>query len=423
MGVRKTLTFYQNVFIFNYMQRIRSFIAAILVFTIASPLALAISFTDTTGTPYATAFSYLSDRGIVQGYSDGSARPYVTLNRVESLKVILDADPLMAARVQFYKRHLPSLPLFADIDQRQWYAPYIEAAFAEGLITGYPDRTFRPANTLTTEESLALLIRAQHTNTILLASAITGAGSDAWYTKYVDTAASRNIFSPTEDLYIGEAITRGQFFDLLYKMDTVKQKGLKKFNGPTGRVPVESTGGIVNAPFTQPVYVRPTAYVSSPVIPVSTPVPVATVATAVESAYFAISMPSIDIADLKVANPSDPFTSKGLLEPLQNGVGHLFAAPGAGGKAVIYGHSSGYAWDVSKFTKVFRGINRLNIGDRVYVNYHGTVYTYEVTYKDTIPANDTTFAQGDGDELILYTCWPPDSIKQRYLVHAKRITE
>jgi LPXTG-site transpeptidase (sortase) family protein len=53
------------------------------------------------------------------------------------------------------------------------------------------------------------------------------------------------------------------------------------------------------------------------------------------------------------------------------------------------------------------------------VNYHGTVYTYQVTLKQTVPANDTSAYNQEGkEELILYTCWPPDSIKQRYLVHA-----
>jgi sortase (surface protein transpeptidase) len=48
------------------------------------------------------------------------------------------------------------------------------------------------------------------------------------------------------------------------------------------------------------------------------------------------------------------------------------------------------------------------------------VHTYVVREKKTVPAADLTSYQndGEGEELILYTCWPPDSISQRYLVIA-----
>ena len=88
---------------------------------------------------------------------------------------------------------------------------------------------------------------------------------------------------------------------------------------------------------------------------------------------------------------------------------------------MIYGHSSGYPWDVSDYTKVFRRINELNPGDKVYVTYSGTLHVYEVTHEQTIVAKNANRAfqdEGIGEELILFTCWPPDSIAQRYLVHA-----
>jgi len=131
-------------------------------------------------------------------------------------------------------------------------------------------------------------------------------------------------------------------------------------------------------------------------------------------------MPDVGITDLAVIHPTDPFSSQGVMAPLQNGVGHLFSFPGGGGKVMIYGHSSGYPWDRSQFTKIFRKINELDPGDRVYVTYDGKMYVYEVTYEESVAASDTSRLTDDGrgEELILYTCWPPDSISQRYYVHA-----
>ena len=87
---------------------------------------------------------------------------------------------------------------------------------------------------------------------------------------------------------------------------------------------------------------------------------------------------------------------------------------------MIYGHSSGYPWDLSKFTKIFRGINEMKVGDRVYVTFSGKLYVYQVSEKKTIPAKDKTTFEPDehGEQLVLYTCWPPDSITNRYLVYA-----
>ena len=90
---------------------------------------------------------------------------------------------------------------------------------------------------------------------------------------------------------------------------------------------------------------------------------------------------------------------------------------------LIYGHSSSYSFDVSNFTKIFRQINKLNAGDKVYLTYDGDEYVYEITHEESVPAGDMSRYQSGGTEqLILYTCWPPDSISQRYLVYGKLIS-
>ena len=110
--------------------------------------------------------------------------------------------------------------------------------------------------------------------------------------------------------------------------------------------------------------------------------------------YFSVTIPKLGIKDLLITHPSDPFTSNGILAPLKYGVGHLFSYPGAGGKILVYGHSSGYPWDVSQFTKIFRKVNQLNKGDKVYVTFNGNMYVYEVSYENTVPASDTSAYSG-----------------------------
>lgn len=399
-------------------------IAAFLALALSVPTSFAMTFPDTTGTRYSEAYAYLSERSIVNGYSDGTGRPYDLINRAEALKVVLGSNDTHTVKLEWFTKHLPPMPLFVDVDQKAWYAAYLETGFQEGIVTGYGDRTFRPGNPLLVEEAIVLLLRAHgeaQTPQPFQTNAALENQDGQWFTNYINVALTKNLVSKREVLRLGQRITRGQFFDMVYRMHVVKAEKLTAFNRPEPEAPV------VQAPRVQPVVYRPTQV--SPVARPTTNVPTRPTALPVGVAaagelqyasdrYFSVTIPKLGIKDLVITHPVDPFTSNGILGPLKNGVGHLFSYPGAGGKILIYGHSSGYPWDVSQFTKIFRKVNQLNKGDMVYVTYNGNMYVYQVSYENAVPASDTSAYSGPGEELILYTCWPPDSISQRYLVHA-----
>ena len=52
-----------------------------------------------------------------------------------------------------------SLSNFSDIASRSAFRPFIAQSAAAGILTGYPDRTFRPENTLTRAEAAAAFMR------------------------------------------------------------------------------------------------------------------------------------------------------------------------------------------------------------------------------------------------------------------------
>lgn len=372
----------------------------------------AATFTDTAGTPYQTAFEYLARARIVSGYSDGSGKPYATLNRAEALKVVMGMKADDRARTEKIRTALPPLPLFSDIDQRSWYAAYVEAAFERKIITGYPDGTFKPARTVTVEEAITLLLRAYGDHGAAGAATLSPYienRDNQWFTPYVNAVIGKNLVMHQGKMVLGAPITRGQFFDIAYRLHSITEQRQTAYSGsePQGGATVRTTGLVQRG--------------GGSVISAGQPGGVAIVNSPHASQkFFSVTMPDIGIKDLAIIHPTDPFTSQGVLAPLANGVGHLFSLPGGGGKVMIYGHSSGYPWDRSQYTKIFRKINELDPGDRVYVTYDGKLYEYEVTYEESVPASDTSKLadNGHGEELILYTCWPPDSIASRYLVHA-----
>lgn len=357
---------------------------------------------------YADAVASLSSSGVIDG--GGNVRLNDPVNRAEALKIILLAQNKFALDVEKAKASLPPLSLFPDVYQQEWYAPYVEVGFRYGLIKGYPDGRFWPQGGVKVAEAAAMLTRSYGEKTdaaAFLSSNDLPNQPNQWYTGVVSVILARNAILPGSRLSAGSFMTRGQLFDMVYRMRTVHQQGIASFGGPVA----QTTNSVVlsvngnNQPTPQPQ--APSA--GSP-----------SSAQFASQKPFAISIPSIGIVDLTITHPSDPYSQKGVLEVLQNGVGHLFAYPGKGSKIMIYGHSSGYPWDLSKFTKIFRTINEVQEGTKIYVTYEGKLHVYQVTEKRTIPASDKTAFEPDekGEQLVLYTCWPPDSISHRYLVYA-----
>lgn len=347
---------------------------------------------------YTDAVMALTSTGVIDG--GGSVRLDDYVNRAEALKIILKSQNRYAPAIQKMQSSLPPQPLFTDVSQQEWYAPYLEVGFKYGLVKGYPDGRFWPNGGVRVAEAAAMLVRSYGDKTSsFVTSAELPNTEGQWFTDALSVINSQKAVLPGSRLNPGAYMTRGQLFDMVYRMQVAKSGG-RPVAG-TAETPVISVTG-QDARVEQP---QQTVHASMQFA---------------SKKEFAITIPSLGIVDLTITHPEDPFTQKGVLAVLQDGVGHLFSYPGQGGKIMVYGHSSGYPWDLSKFTKIFRTINQMQTGDRIYVTYKGTLYVYQVTSKKTIPAKDQTAFEPDenGEELVLYTCWPPDSITNRYLVYA-----
>jgi len=336
------------------------------------------------GSGYMEAVSGLQRDGVIDSSPSMDVRLNDPLSRAEALKIILKSQSKYASELTNIMRNIPELALFPDVEQRAWYAPYVELGFRSKLVTGYPDGFFRPQRGVKVEEAATMLVRsygfpaqeAPYLSTDDLRNA-----EGQWFTNALSLLNLRGAILPGSSLRLGQELTRGQFFSMVYRFR----------KGRSGASTVGQQGGGDGPPI-----------------------------RFASQKNFAITIPSLGITDLTVTHPDDPFSSKGVLEPLRNGVGHLFSYPGEGSKMMIYGHSSGYPWDISLYTKIFRTINKMKIGSRVYVTYAGKLYVYQVTGKKAVQADDRTPFEPDenGEELILYTCWPPDSISQRFIVIA-----
>ena len=89
--------------------------------------------------------------GIINGYSDGTFLPSNNVTRVELAKMIAAAEELALDAVE---------SSFSDVADTHWGLRYIEACVEAGIVNGYTDGTFLPANNVTRAEAAAMIARA-----------------------------------------------------------------------------------------------------------------------------------------------------------------------------------------------------------------------------------------------------------------------
>jgi hypothetical protein len=193
---------------------------AIIISLLHTPVASASTFTDVPYThPHSDAISYLQSNNIVQGYDDNTFQPDNLINRVEFLKIVLEGT---------------NVPLdvnestgFSDIDENQWYIPYVRKAKKEGWVQGYPDGTFRPLNAINKVEALKILGEVQQWDKLALGEVPEAAFKDtyrfSWYSPYVHFAKENELlFAETDYLNPGDEITRAYMAEIVYR-SIVKQ--------------------------------------------------------------------------------------------------------------------------------------------------------------------------------------------------------
>ena len=118
-----------------------------------------------------------------------------------------------------------------------------------------------------------------------------------------------------------------------------------------------------------------------------------------------------------------------VMSAMNNGVAHYRIAgadayPGQIGNLVITGHSAGDVYSSNPYKYIFSGLERLENGDHIYINYNSVRYTYSVTKKEVIePTNVAALiVNTDKPLLTLVTCTPLGTSKYRLLVTAEQIS-
>ncbi|MBR2725031.1 class E sortase [Candidatus Saccharibacteria bacterium] len=118
-----------------------------------------------------------------------------------------------------------------------------------------------------------------------------------------------------------------------------------------------------------------------------------------------------------------------VMSAMNNGVAHYRIAgasayPGEIGNLVITGHSAGDVYSSNPYKYIFSGLERLEDGDLIYINYNSIRYTYRVIKKEVVEPSNVASLVVDTDKplLTLVTCTPLGTSRYRLLVTAEQIS-
>lgn len=183
------------------------------IFLLISPASQA--FTDHLGHTYEDAIHFVVSEGIVSGYPDDTFQPNRVMNRAELLKIVIEAK--FNQEFTTYSNDA----CFTDVPAGEWFTPYICFAKSQGIVEGYADGSFKPAQEVIFVEALKMS---------MLAFGYPYSEANPWYSNLIDQAVDYNIIPLGTKTY-GEAFSRGKMAELITRLIKYEDGSLNSYLG------------------------------------------------------------------------------------------------------------------------------------------------------------------------------------------------
>ena len=156
----------------------------------------------------------LKSMNIMSGDENGNMNLEDNVTRAEFAKIAVNSSK--------YKNSVAlgaAISVFKDCTYQHWSAPYVKVAVTNGVLTGYPDGTFKPENTVLYEEAITVILKLLgYTNEDF---------GNSW--PYGQAGLAQNLsLNKNVSKGIGDTLTREDVLTLIYNMLTSKAKNSDK---------------------------------------------------------------------------------------------------------------------------------------------------------------------------------------------------
>ena len=125
-------------------------VIVVMVITPLLPGDTAAAFSDIESHWAGASLRNWLEAGLAGGYPDGTFRPNNPVTRAEFVTFLNQAFALSGP---------PGSVRFTDVPVTAWFYNAVSAATEAGIVTGYPDGTFKPQNPITRQEAAVVLAR------------------------------------------------------------------------------------------------------------------------------------------------------------------------------------------------------------------------------------------------------------------------
>lgn len=156
----------------------------------------------------------LSSRGIINGYEDGSFKPGKNISRAHAAKIISLALDLDTVNVKN--------PGFTDVPKSHPYYGHIAALVNAGIIKGYDNKTFKPTANLTRAHIAQILVLGFDMEEQKLSNLpFKDINNKQWYANYIQTLYTNEITTgkTATTFEANSFVTRGQVASFIYRSE------------------------------------------------------------------------------------------------------------------------------------------------------------------------------------------------------------
>ncbi len=160
------------------------------------------------------------ERGYVDGDDTGTFRPDDTITRAEYVKIVNNFFG--------YSKSNKASGL-SDVDNDEWFAPYVNEAVSRGYITGYEDGTFRPYEPIRRQEATVILSRILKIDNETypknhkdgMEQYLDGDDIEEWAYKAIHSYSVHNFINgyPDKTIRLMQNVTRAETVELLHKLE------------------------------------------------------------------------------------------------------------------------------------------------------------------------------------------------------------
>ncbi|MCT4592233.1 MAG: S-layer homology domain-containing protein [Candidatus Gracilibacteria bacterium] len=158
------------------------------------------------------AITELKKEGIIDGFSDGTFKPSLSINRVETVKMLLLGleIPVTTGEVAFN-----------DVVSGEWFEDYLYTGVEKEIVNGFPDNTFKPAQQINRAEFFKILLNSADVKLPNVKKApFKDVEQDAWFARYAQYAKDNALLDFNNNKFEpARFMTRAEVAEALYRLN------------------------------------------------------------------------------------------------------------------------------------------------------------------------------------------------------------